>query len=61
MRPLIVALLILSPFIALAQNYHLHPLPQLVHAPVAHLAQQMAASAGTQMDNMVHKVQAYLG
>jgi len=56
-----IAFLILSPFIAVAQNYHLRaPIP-LPHAPCAQLAHDMVASASTKMSNMVHAVQALLG
>ncbi len=61
MRPLLMAFLILSPFIALAQNYHLHTLPSLPHAPVRQLAQVMVADASTKMGNIVHAVQELLG
>ncbi len=60
MRPLIIAFLILAPFIALAQNYHLHALPALTHVPVSHLAQTVAAGASSQMNNMVHAMQELL-
>ncbi len=62
MRPLLLAFLILSPFIALAQNYHLHPLlPHLTPAPVGHLAQAMVTHASTKMGDMLHAVQELLG
>ena len=62
MRPVMFAFLILSPFIALAQNYNLHaPVHALAHAPVAHLAHVMAANAGLKMGDMVHAVQELLG
>jgi len=61
MRPLMIAFLILSPFIAVAQNYHLNtPIP-LPRAPDAHFAQEMAASASTKMCLVVHAFQALLG
>ncbi len=60
MRPLIITFLILAPFIAIAQNYHLHALPSIPHPPVRHLAQAMVTHASTKMANMVHAVQALL-
>jgi hypothetical protein len=61
MRPLMIAFLILSPFIALAQSYHLHaPIP-LPNAAGAHFAHDMMACASARMSNMVHSVQALLG
>jgi hypothetical protein len=62
MRPLMIAFLILSPFIAIAQNYHLHAtIPVLTQAPVAHFAQVAMANAGTKMADMLHAVQELLG
>jgi hypothetical protein len=58
MRPLLMAFLILSPFIALAQNYHLHAIHSFTHAP--DLAQAMVTNASTKMGDMMHKVQALL-
>lgn len=61
MRPLIMAFLILSPFIALAQNYHLQvQLPALVHAPL-HFAQAMLSAADMKMAAVVHTAQELLG
>jgi hypothetical protein len=58
MRPLLMAFLILSPFIAIAQNYHLHAaVPILAHAPAAHLAHEVVSNVSTKMDNMLHAVQ----
>jgi hypothetical protein len=56
------AFLILSPLIALAQNYNLHaPVDALTHAPVAHFAHVVVADAGVKMGDMVHAVQELLG
>lgn len=61
MRPLMIVFLILSPFIAVAQNYHLHaPIP-LPHAPSAQFAHDMVANASLKMSSVVHAVQALLG
>lgn len=61
MRPLMIAFLILSPFIAIAQNYHLHAtIPVLTQAP-AHFAQVAMANAGTKMADMLRAVQELLG
>lgn len=58
MRTLIMVFLILSPLIAIIQNYHLHP--QLPAFALAH-AQAMVASAYIRMGSMVHAVQELLG
>jgi hypothetical protein len=57
MRPLMLAFLILSPFIAIAQNYHWQP---MAAAPATHLAQVVVNTAATKMSDMVHAVQALL-
>jgi hypothetical protein len=57
MRHIMLAFLILSPFIAIAQNYHLQP---IATAPAPHLAQVVVNSATAKMSNMVHAVQALL-
>ena len=60
MRPLIIAFLILAPFIALAQNYHLHVVPSLTQAPVGHLARAAVTTASMKMAGMMHEVQQLL-
>ncbi len=57
MRPLMMAFLILSPFIAIAQNYHLHSLDP---APATRLAQAVVNTASSKMADVVHAVQALL-
>jgi len=57
MRPLMLAFLILSPFIAIAQNYHWHP---VATAPASRLAQVVVNTASMKMSDMVHAVQALL-
>jgi hypothetical protein len=57
MRTLMLAFLILSPFIAIAQNYHLHP---LATAAATHLAQVVVNTADTKMSDVVHAVQSLL-
>lgn len=57
MRRLMLAFLILAPFIAIAQNYPMHRLPT---APATHLAQVMVSTASMKMADMVHAVQALL-
>jgi hypothetical protein len=57
MRRLMLAFLILSPFIAIAQNYHVHSLNA---APATHLAQVVVNTASTKMSDVVHAVQALL-
>lgn len=57
MRPLMLAFLVLAPFIAIAQNYHLQP---LATEPAAHLAQMVVNTASTKMSDVVHAVQALL-
>jgi hypothetical protein len=57
MRPLMLAFLILSPFIAIAQNYHWHPLST---EPATDLAQMVVNTASMRMSDMVHAVQALL-
>ena len=57
MRRLMLAFLILSPFIAIAQNYHWQP---LATEPATHLAQMVVNTASTKMSNMMHAVQALL-
>jgi hypothetical protein len=52
-----LAFLILSPFIAIAQNYHLRSLSAV---PATHLAQAVVNSASTRMADVVHAVQALL-
>lgn len=61
MRALLIGFLILSPFIAIAQNFNMHtPIP-LSHPPGAHLAHEMAACASTKIGDMVNAFQALLG
>jgi hypothetical protein len=57
MRPLMLAFLILSPFIAVAQNYHIHA---LTPGPAARLAHVVASTAQMKMASVVHAVQALL-
>jgi hypothetical protein len=57
MRPLMLAFLILSPFIALAQNYHWRPLGT---EPATHLARAVVYTASMQMSEMVRAVQSLL-
>ncbi len=57
MRSLMLAFIILSPFIAIAQNYHWHP---IATAPAAHLAQTVVQTAGDKMADMVHAVRELL-
>jgi hypothetical protein len=57
MRPLMLAFLILSPFIALAQNYHMHSFDA---EPATHLAHVVASTAHMKMADVVHAVQALL-
>jgi hypothetical protein len=57
MRPLMLAFLILSPFIAIAQNYHWHP---IAVAPATHLAQIVVNTASMKMASVVHAVQELL-
>jgi hypothetical protein len=57
MRLLMLAFLILSPFIAIAQNYHLHSLDP---APATHLARAVVNTASSKMADVVHAVQALL-
>jgi hypothetical protein len=57
MRPLMLAFLILSPFIAIAQNCHWQPLPS---EPATYLAQMVVSTASMRMSDMVHAVQALL-
>ena len=52
-----LAFLILSPFIAIAQNYHWHP---IAVAPATHLAQAVVNTASMKMADMVHAVQELL-
>jgi len=61
MRSLLTAFLILSPFIAIAQNYHLHAsVHSLNHEPVAHIARAVVANASMKMSAVVHAVQELL-
>jgi hypothetical protein len=52
-----LAFLILSPFIAIVQNYHWHPLST---EPATDLAQIVVNTASMRMSDMVHAVQALL-
>ncbi len=60
MRTLAVALLILSPFIALAQSYPLHPALAAVSRDTLQLAQGLFADASMRMADMMRAVQAAL-
>ncbi len=57
MRQLMLAFLILSPFIAIAQNYHVHALDA---APATNLAQAVVSTASSKMASVVHAVQQLL-
>ena len=61
MRPLVVVLLILSPFIALMQNYPLHPELAVLSRDTTQFVQGLFADASTRMADMVRAMQAMLG
>jgi hypothetical protein len=54
MRPLILAFVLLAPFIAIAQNYHLA-------AHLTALPAQLAQNLNAGMSGMAHAVRALLG
>ena len=57
MRRLMLAFLILSPFIAIAQNYHVHSLNP---APATHLAQAVVNTTSSKMVSVVRAMQELL-